>query len=161
MLTLPTNLGSLRKLMARPLPPTVRLPPNWSSQPRWSQEQITFENITGILQQPRVPARMLSGLYRLLATMPGARFEGRVTDTLGRPALEVAYEFPEAPGSKTHTEVALLFDPASYVLLDTLSTATGKNPYYADLAFVRSGLVNRIGALPNSAGKPSVLSGNA
>jgi hypothetical protein len=145
MLTVPTSVGALRKLTAH-----LGLQPNSKPLPRVDEEQFIFENVQGILQQPRVPARMLSGLYRLLATLPGARLVGQVTDTLGRPAVEVLYKLPEAPASHTHLSYALLFDPKSYVLLDVLSTATGKYPSYDDTAYVNSGLVKRIGGLPKA-----------
>jgi hypothetical protein len=111
-------------------------------------------DMPGILLQPRVPARMLSGLYRLLATLPGVRVKGQVRDALGRPAIEVICQLPEARNSDTHTKLELLFDPKTYVLLDFLNTITGKYPSYSDAAYVRSGLVDRIGGLPGAANNP-------
>jgi hypothetical protein len=144
MLTTPTDVRSLRKLLSHLFVPTQSKP-----EPHWLQEQMIFGNIAGILSQPRVPARMLSGLYRLLATLPGISLRGQVTDTLGRPAVEVLYRFRnDGPGSKTRTTVELLFDPKTYALLDVLNTSTGKYAQSSDLAYVRSGLVSRIGGLP-------------
>ena len=71
MLTAPTNIASLRHLLLHIYPPQSPKP-----LPRWEQEQIIFSNIDAILSEPRVPARMLSGLYRLLATAPGREPEG-------------------------------------------------------------------------------------
>ncbi len=141
MLTVPTNTGSLRDLTSH-----LGLQPNTKRLSPIDEQQLMFTNIQAILVEPRVPARMLSGLYRLLATLPGASVVGMVTDTLGRRAVEVTYRYPETPGADTRLELALLFDPKTYVLLDTRSIATGKYPSYNDMAYVRSGVVNRIGA---------------
>jgi hypothetical protein len=144
MLTTPTDVGSLSNLLSRLSAPSQPKP-----EPRWLRNQIIFTNIDGILSQPRVPARMLSGLYRLLATLPGVRLKGQVTDTLGRPAVEVLFRFlNDGPGSKTRTAVELLFDPKTYALLDVLDTSTGKYAQSSYMAYVRSGLVRRIGGLP-------------
>jgi hypothetical protein len=145
MLTMPTDVGSLKDLTSH-----LGLQPNAKPLSPIDEEQLMFTNIQGILVEPRVPARMLSGLYRLLATLPGASVVGMVTDTLGRRVLEVTYRYPEAPGADMHLELALLFDPKTYVLLDTRSIATGKYPSYSDMAYVRSGVVDRIGALPGA-----------
>ncbi len=151
MLTTSTSLGSLRWLM-------LHLPAAHITRPlpRWETEQLMFAGISGILSQPRVPARMLSGLYRLLATMPGASLRGRVRDTLGRPALELDYRLPVAPAQrgKLRLQWELLFDPRSFALLDTIQRTVSSSPKlpssYAEMAYVNSGLVRRIGALPRT-----------
>jgi hypothetical protein len=147
MLTVSTSVSSLRWLLWH-LPSQ-----HWPGpQPRWAVEQIIFMNIQGILLEPRVPARMLSGLYRLLATMPGATLKGDVTDTLGRRALEVDYRYPLSPRERgTDMKLALLFDPESYALLDVTQTTTStKFPdSYSETSYVNSGLVHHIGALPS------------
>lgn len=147
MLTAPTGTNSLRALLLHP--PGLRGVP--AKMPRWEAEQLILENIQGILLEPRVPARMLSGLYRLLATMPGATLKGEVTDTLGRRAVEVEYRLPVGPrqhGQDLRYE--LLFDPKSYVLLDTIGITTSRKlpTSYSEEAYVTSGLVHRIGGLP-------------
>jgi hypothetical protein len=153
MLTIPTDVNSLRNLVANLGVSAKSMPSS-----RVDEEQLIFINIGAILNEPRVPARMLSGLYRLLATLPGARVAGRVTDTLGRQAIEVTYELPEPPGTDYHIELALLFDPTTFVLLDTHQTVTGKYPSYSYTAYVRSGLVSKIGALPKAGSRRSVIS---
>jgi len=146
MLKTPTDVRSLRNLLSHLFAPGQSKP-----EPRWLQEQMIFENIDGILSQPRVPARMLSGLYRLLATLPGVSLKRQVTDTLGRPAVEVLFRFlNDGPGSKARTTAELLFDPKTYALLDVLNTSTGKYAQSSDMAYVRSGLVRRIGGLPTA-----------
>jgi hypothetical protein len=150
MLTTPTDVNSLRNLV-------LNLGVSRYSKPvsRIDKEGLIFSNIGGILEEPRVPARMLSGLYRLLATLSGASVVGRVTDTLGRQTIEVTYKLPEPSGS---INLALLFDAKTYVLLDTHQTATGKYPSYSYTAYVRSGLVSNIGALPKAGSHRSVIS---
>jgi hypothetical protein len=111
------------------------------------RRELLFANISGILSQPRVPARMLSSLYRLLSVTPGVKFVGPVTDSLGRPTLAVA--FGERGGDHTRAEYELMFDPSSYVLLDERSISRGgPDPNSGYTAYVRSGLVRRVGALP-------------
>jgi hypothetical protein len=150
MLTTPTDVRSLKSLLFS-LSFAPRKP---KPEPRWLREQIIFQNIGGILSQPRVPARMLSGLYRLLATLPGVSLKGQVTDTLGRPAVEVLFRFLDnGPSSTTRTTVELLFNPKTYALLDVLDTTTGKYPQSSDQAYVRAGLVHRIGGLPSGSGQ--------
>jgi len=146
MLTVSTRPSSLRSMLLHPR--GVRNVPR--NPPRWEREQLIFTGIQSILLEPRVPARMLAALYRLLATMPGATLKGQVTDTLGRHAIEVDYQMPNAPTVHgTKIRLALLFDPKSYALLDTIQVITSKKfPSYSDMAYVSHGLVHRIGGLP-------------
>lgn len=150
MLTTSTRPAALRRLLMHP--PRVRGIP--ARMPRSEAEQVILGSIQGILLEPRVPARMLSGLYRLLATIPGATVKGAVTDSLGRHAIEVDYRLPEGPriGHEAAIRFALLFDPKTYVLLDTNGTIISHNtkypPSYWELSYVNSGIVHRIGDLP-------------
>ena len=153
MLTTSTSPAPLRRLLLHP--PGVRGIP--ARMPRWEAEQVILGSIQGILLEPRVPARMLSGLYRLLATIPGATLKGAVTDTLGRHAIEVDYRLPLGPriAHEAVIKFALLFDPKTYVLLDTNGTnisRTTKFPSsYWELSYVNSGIVHHIGGLPTQA----------
>jgi len=146
MLTVSTRPSSLRSMLLHPR--GVRNVPH--NPPRWEREQLIFNGIDTILLEPRVPARMLSALYRLLATMPGATLKRQVTDTLGRPAIEVEYEMPLGPTvHRTKIRLALFLDPKSYALLDTIQIATSKKfGSYSDMAYLNHGLVHRIGGLP-------------
>jgi hypothetical protein len=143
MLTASTDVRSLDHLVTH-----AQWSPRTKPPAGIAGQEVRFSTMWEILNQPRVPARMLTGLYRLLATWPGARLVGRRTDTLGRPALEIAYNYPTLPGYGTKVEWRLLFDPKTYVLLDDIVVGTGKHFVYQDIAFVRSGLVSRIGAFP-------------
>lgn len=153
MLTTSTSPAALRRLLQHP--PGVRGIP--ARMPRWEAEQVILGSIQGILLEPRVPARMLSGLYRLLATIPGATLKGAVTDTLGRHATEIDYRLPLGPriAHEAVIKFALLFDPKTYVLLDTNGTnmsRTAKFPSsYWELSYVNSGIVHHIGGLPEQA----------
>lgn len=152
MLTTSTSPAALRRLLLHP--PGVHGIP--ARMPRSEAEQVIFGSIQAILLEPRVPARMLSGLYRLLATIPGATLKGAVTDTLGRHAVEVDYRLPleRRDAHEAVIALALLFDPKTYVLLDTVETTshTGKFPSsYYELSYVNSGIVHRIGGLPAQA----------
>lgn len=152
MLNASTSPSSLRSLLLHP--PGVRGVPR--TPPRWEREQLIFASINTILLEPRVPARMLSAIYRLLATMPGTTLKGRVTDTLGRHVIEVDCQSPMAPNvHETRERFALLFDPETYTLLDTLRiTANKKSPSYSYMANVSHGLVHQIGGLPASQTNP-------
>ncbi len=146
MLNASTSPSSLRSLLLHP--PGVRGVPRKPAG--WEREQLIFAGINTILLEPRVPSRMLSAIYRLLATMPGTTLKGRVTDTLGREAIEVDGQSPLAPTVHgTKERFALLFDPKSYTLLDTFQiTANKKSRSYSYMANVSHGLVRQIGGLP-------------
>jgi hypothetical protein len=127
----------------------VEVAPDFTPQRRY-RAQAMFTAIHDILIEPMVPARVQAGLYRLAATIPGVRMLGLTHDSLGRGALAV--------GFVDHTsgfDDELLFDPVSYALLDYRETARhGAGPYLPagsviqETAFLRAGLVHRIGHVP-------------
>jgi hypothetical protein len=144
MLHAPMAPSALRRLLERwGLQRGFKAP---KGDPQW-RRQLMFTNIQGILSEPRVPARMLSSLYRLLSVTTGVKFVGPVTDSLGRPTLAVAFRL--AGARRTYAEYELMFDPSSYVLLDTrVAENDGRSRPVDYTAYDRSGLVRRIGALP-------------
>jgi hypothetical protein len=148
MLTAPTAPDALQTFLENWGP---RAPGKLTSSER---RELLFMNIQGILSSPRVPARMLSSLYKLLSLQPGVKYIGAVTDTLGRSTVAVSFGFDG--GDHSHVQYELMFDPTTYVLLDTSSVESGgpgPSPISGYTAYVRSGLVGRIGALPTSSGQ--------
>lgn len=71
-----------------------------------------FQVIGDLLRASPIRPRVRAGLYTILSTMPGITYDGRVTDPLGRPGIEVSVA--QHPG---HDPAILIFDPHTAQLL--------------------------------------------
>jgi len=85
---------SLRQLLALPADPVKLkqlLLTGWSHyMPGGSQSSYLLQAVPPVLQMPVTPA-VRSGLYRMLATMPGMRSLGVIKDVTGKQGVAVAY----------------------------------------------------------------------
>jgi hypothetical protein len=97
--TMPTDPGRLRAWIYRH--PDGQQPAN----------QQAWTDIGDMLREMLVPPKLAAALFRVAATIPGARVIPHVTDAVGRPGIAVArYD----PSSKANA--ALIFNPLTYQL---------------------------------------------
>jgi hypothetical protein len=117
---------------------------------------VTFLLATGVLNYTAPPA-VRSALFRMLATMPGVHYLGKVTDPLGRSGDTIALIQPES-------DLVVIFDPKTSQVLDEAPTPTGgpihlprkMPPWLAPFMFVETGIVDSVTATPP--GTSNVLS---
>lgn len=124
--------GSLRQLRELPTDP-ARLRAYFLGHQQSSQEarqewqsadQWLFAAAAYLLTAEPVPPAVRVAAYRMLATLPGVRAAGAVTDPLGRPGAAV--EMAGVPRTNTR----LIVEPSSGRLLaqETISTGLGQYP---------------------------------
>jgi hypothetical protein len=138
LLSAPTSTAGLTRFVLR-----AETRPGFHISPKY-RTFLLVNSIHDILIEPMVPGRLRSALFRVAATIPGARMIGAAQDSLGRAAVEIDFDVPDQ-----HTRYEFLFDPTSYVLTD-MREVNIDNPkqLYGDTAFIASGLVNHVGAAP-------------
>jgi len=78
---------------------------------------ITFQLATTVLNVAAPPA-VRAALFRMLATLPGVRYLGKVTDPLGRTGDTIALV-------KKPDDIVAMFDPKTSQVLDALLTPYG------------------------------------
>jgi hypothetical protein len=78
---------------------------------------ITFQLATTVLNVAAPPA-VRAALFRMLATLPGVRYLGKVTDPLGRTGDTIALV-------KKPDDIVAMFDPKTSQVLDALLTPHG------------------------------------
>jgi hypothetical protein len=98
------------------------------------QGAAELDAVKGLLESP-VPAPVRAALYRAAALVPGVRYDGRVTDALGRAGVGVS-------AGKPGSEFELIFDPATGALLGQ------HGPVVGDSATLAAGVVGSMTALP-------------
>jgi len=127
---------SLRQLLALPAGPRrlkeLLLKGMLHSPPGISQSAYLLQAVPLVLQMPVTPA-VRSGLYRMLATMPGIRSLGVVKDVSGKPGVAVAYTgnyancgngVPLSPGGASRL-YRVLFTSCSVQQILIIDPATG------------------------------------
>jgi hypothetical protein len=136
MLKLPIDPETLLRLLA----------PR-SSTPADLDDQIAFENVAGLLQQPALPAGLRAGLFRALARVPGVQNLGTTT-VQGQPGVIVGQ-------LQAGTLQEVIVNPRTGLLLAgrafrhatvtrTGATSTARGTLIGDTTLVASGLVDSV-----------------
>ena len=115
---------------------------------------ITFSLATGVLNFTAPPA-VRSALFRMLATMPGVQYLGKVTDPLGRTGDTIAL-IQHGAG-----DMMVIFDPKTSQVLDEAPTQNGgplhlprqMPPWLAPSMYIETGIVGSIKATPPGTSK--------
>jgi hypothetical protein len=115
---------------------------------------ITFLLATGVLNYT-APPTVRSALFRMLATLPGVQYLGKVTDPLGRAGDTVA--LIQHPLS----DIVVIFDPKTSQVLDETPTSNSgplhlprrMPPWLAPFMYVETGIVGSIEATPPGTSK--------
>ena len=111
---------------------------------------ITFLLATGVLNYTAPPA-VRSALFRMLATVPGVRYLGKVTDPLGRTGDTIALIQHRPRG-----DIVVIFDPKTSQVLDEAPTPHGGRihlpkqmpPWLAPFMYIETGIVGSNKATP-------------
>jgi len=107
---------------------------------------ITFQLATTVLNVAAPPA-VRAALFRMLATLPGVRYLGKVTDPLGRTGDTIALV-------KKPDDIVAMFDPETSQVLDALLTPYGSHiprrmpTWDTPELFVEAGIVSSSKAVP-------------
>ncbi|WP_162795140.1 hypothetical protein [Nonomuraea lactucae] len=99
---------------------TRRLTANSDSAP--DVEKVLVQACEDIISGVPASPEARASAYRILASMPGIRAEGEVTDPLGRRGQALSYQSEIEPGLFTH--VLLVVDPSAGLLLAHVTTNT-------------------------------------
>jgi hypothetical protein len=83
-------------------------------------EWYIFKNTADLLMTSPAGPELRKQLWRYLATVEGAKLEGRATDALGRQGWKISYTLPG------YGEQSFLVDPASGQLLETRTSLPGQ-----------------------------------
>jgi len=115
---------------------------------------ITFLLATGVLNFA-APPTVRSALFKMLATLPGVQYLGKVTDPLGRTGDTI--------GLIQHTlsDIVVIFDPKTSQVLDETPTSQSgpiklprqMPPWLAPSMYVETGIVGSIQAAPPGTSK--------
>jgi hypothetical protein len=101
-----------------------------------------------MLREMLVPAKLAAALFRVAATIPGARVIPHVTNVLGRPGIAVARYDP-----RFQANAALIFDPRTYQLLGEgevlTSPVKGEGPAGTVIAATAQLSATVVGHLPS------------
>ena len=84
---------------------------------RYARSLQDLTTITALLSTP-VPATVRAALYRVAASLPGVRYDGRATDALGRPGIAVSV------GTHVH-RMRMIFNRAIGALLQASTLVPG------------------------------------
>lgn len=109
---------------------------------------ITFLLATGVLNFT-APPTVRSALFRMLATLPGVQYLGKVTDPLGRTGDTIGL-------IQKGSDIVVIFDPKTSQVLDETPTPHGgpihlptqMPPWLAPNMYVETGIVGSITATP-------------
>jgi hypothetical protein len=126
----------------------------------------TFLLATGVLNFTAPPA-VRSALFKMLATMPGVEYLGKVTDPLGRTGDTIALNqhARHAPHLGKHAprlgNIVVIFDPKTSQVLDEAPTPPSRKihlpkqmpPWLAPFMYVKTGIVDSIKATPPGTSK--------
>ncbi|WP_049557502.1 CU044_5270 family protein [Nonomuraea sp. SBT364] len=85
---------------------------------------ILLRNCVGIISGLPASPEVRASAYRILASLPGIRAEGEMTDPLGRRGQTLSYQEEIEPG--LFTQVQLVVDPSTGLLLAEVRTNTTK-----------------------------------
>jgi hypothetical protein len=113
---------------------------------RQANNAITFQLATGVLNVA-APSAVRAAVFRMLATVPGVHYLGKVTDPLGRTGDTIA--LVEKPD-----DLVAMFDPKTGQVLDTLLVphtfhlARHLPPWFTPEMYVKIGPVRSIRATP-------------
>jgi len=113
-----------------------------------ANDAITFLLATGVLNFTAPPA-VRSALFRMLATLPGVQYLGKVTDPLGRAGDTIGL-------IQQASDLVVIFDPKTSQVLDEAPTPNGgpihlprqMPPWLAPFMYVKTGIVGSIKATP-------------
>jgi hypothetical protein len=128
---------------------------------------ITFLLATGVLNFTAPPA-VRSALFKMLATMPGVQYLGKLTDPLGRTGDTIALnQYARHPGNLHGIHLGhlgnlvVIFDPKTSQVLDEAPTPPSRRihlprqmpPWLAPFMYVKTGIVGSIKATPPGTSK--------
>jgi len=118
---------------------------------------ITFLLATGVLNFTAPPA-VRSALFKMLATMPGVHYLGKVTDPLGRTGDTIALNqyAIHSQYAKHLGNLVVIFDPKTSQVLDEAPTPPRRQihlprqmpSWLAPFMYVKAGIVNSTKATP-------------
>jgi hypothetical protein len=110
----PTDPVKLRAFLQSPAAATTPVGQTASSSvPGQTPDDLVFQEATFWLYYPLVPSELRSALYKVLASVPGVQVKGGVTDSTGRPAIEVSRYDSVAKQTSTTFE-----DPSTGAVLE-------------------------------------------
>ncbi len=89
-----------------------------------ARAHILLRDCVGIISGLPASPEVRASAYRILASLPGIRAEGEMTDPLGRRGQTLTYQEEIEPG--LFTQVQLVIDPSTGLLLAELRTNTTK-----------------------------------
>jgi hypothetical protein len=129
---------------------------------------ITFLLATGVLNFTAPPA-VRSALFKMLSTMPGVQYLGKVTDPLGRTGDTIALNqwatHPPSingiPMGRHLGNLVVIFDPKTSQVLDEAPTPPGARihlprqmpPWLAPFMYIKAGIVGSDKATPPGTSK--------
>ncbi|HXB49848.1 MAG TPA: CU044_5270 family protein [Streptosporangiaceae bacterium] len=123
---------------------------------------ITFLLATGVLNFTAPPA-VRSALFKMLATMPGVHYLGKVTDPLGRTGDTIGLNQYAIHNhyAKHLGNIVVIFDPKTSQVLDETPMPPSRRihlpkqmpPWLAPFMYIKTGIVNSVKATPPGTSK--------